>query len=142
MLCSRWPRCSSGARLLWIRDRARRRPPHVPDERRACRIPAFRFETAESLDRIGTSAAGRVLRFTRVVAVRRPDALFFEVAGSGDTALDVSAYYDGRTVSLSDKTRGVWAQTTAPGTLDEMLDDVARRYALPVPIADVVYSAP
>jgi hypothetical protein len=83
-----------------------------------------------------------VLRFTRVVAVRRPDALFFEVAGSGDTALDVSAYYDGRTVSLSDKTRGVWAQTTAPGTLDEMLDDVARRYALPVPIADVVYSAP
>ena len=106
------------------------------------RASAFRFETAESLDRIGTSAGGRVLRFTRVVTVRRPDALFFEVVGSGETALDVSAYYDGRTLSLSDKTRGVWAQTTAPGTLDEMLDDVARRYSLPVPIADVVYSAP
>ena len=32
---------------------------------------------------------------------------------------------------------GVWAETTAPGTLDEMLDDVAKRYSLPVSIADI-----
>ena len=89
---------------------------------------AFRFETTESLDQIGGSAGGRVLRFTRVVTVHRPNGMFFEVDGSGDTALDVSAYYDGKTVSLSDNARGAWAQTTVPGTLDEMLDDVARRY--------------
>ena len=106
------------------------------------RASAFRFETTESLDQIGASAAGRVLRFTRVVTVRRPDAMFFEVDGSGDTALDVSAYYDGKTVLLRDNAHGVWAQTTVPATLDEMLDDVARRYSLPVPIADVVYSVP
>ena len=106
------------------------------------RTPAFRFETAESLDQIGTSAGERILRFTRVVTVRRPDALFFEVDGSGDTALDVSAYYDGKTVSLRDNAHGVWAQTTVPGTLDEMLDDVAQRYSLPVPIADVIYKVP
>ena len=106
------------------------------------RASAFRFETTESLDRIGTSAGGRVLRFTRVVTVHRPDAMFFEVDGSADTALDVSAYYDGKTLSLSDNAQGAWAQTTVPGTLDEMLDDVARRYSLPVPIADVIYSVP
>jgi len=105
------------------------------------RASAFRFQTAESLDQIGPSA-GRVLRFTRAATVRRPDAMFFEVDGSGDTAIDVSAYYDGRAVSLRDNARGTWAQTTVPGTLDEMLDDVARRYGLPVPIADVVYSVP
>ena len=106
------------------------------------RASAFRFETTESLDRIGTSAGGRVLRFTRVVTVHRPDAMFFEVDGSADTALDVSAYYDGKTLSLSDNAQGAWARTTVPGTLDEMLDDVARRYSLPVPIADVIYSVP
>ena len=106
------------------------------------RASAFRFETTESLDRIGASAGGRVLRFTRVVTVRRPDAMFFEVNGSADTALDVSASYDGKTLSLSDNAHGTWAQTTVPGTLDEMLDDVARRYSLPVPIADVIYSVP
>ncbi len=90
------------------------------------RASVFRFETTESLEQIGT-LAGRVLRFTRVVTVHRPDAMFFEVDGSGDTALDVSAYYDGKTVSLRDNAHGTWAQTPVPGTLDDMLDDVARR---------------
>ena len=109
------------------------------------RASAFRFATTESLDQIGTSAGGRVLRFTRTVTVRRPDAMFFEVDGSGDSAIDVSAYYDGKTVSLRDNSQGAhgaWTQTDVPATLDEMLDDVARRYSLPVPIADVVYSVP
>ena len=90
------------------------------------RASTFRFATSESLEQIG-APAGRVLRFTRVVTVRRPDSMFFEVDGSGDTALDVSAYYDGKTVSLRDNANGAWAQTTVPATLDEMLDDVARR---------------
>jgi hypothetical protein len=45
-------------------------------------------------------------------------------------------------VSLRDNRSGVWAQTAAPGTLDAMLDDVTRRFSLPVPIGDVVYSKP
>lgn len=103
---------------------------------------AFRFETSESLDPIGASAGGQALRFRRMVTVRRPDALFFNVQGTGNTARDISAYYDGETVSLRDNAHGDWAQTMVPGTLDEMLDDVARRYSLPVPIADVIYSVP
>ena len=101
----------------------------------------FRFATVESLDHPDRST-GRVLHFTRTVTVRRPDAMVFEVDGTGDTALDVSTYYDGKTVSLRNNALGVWAETTVPGTLDEMLDDVARRYSLPVPIADVIYSRP
>jgi hypothetical protein len=101
----------------------------------------FSFATAESLE-LGDQSTRRVVQFSRTVAVHRPDAMSFELDGSGDTAMDLSAFYDGKTVSLRDNLHGVWAQTTVPGTLDEMLDDVARRYSLPVPIADVVYSVP
>jgi hypothetical protein len=106
------------------------------------KLPAFRFATVESLEEIGPPATRRVLRFSRTVTVRRPDAMFFELHGAAGTAVEVLAYYDGRTVSLRDDAQGVWAQTAVPGTIDEMLDDVARRYSVPVPIADVVYSVP
>jgi hypothetical protein len=68
--------------------------------------------------------------------------LYLELHGSGGTELEVAAYYDGKTVSLESDTRRVWAQTDVPETLDEMLDDVARRFSLPLPFADVVYSSP
>jgi hypothetical protein len=106
------------------------------------RVPAFRFSTSESLDTVGPPSERQVLRFSRKVTVRRPDAMYFELHGTAGTALDVIAYYDGRTVSLRSDVDHVWAQTTVPGTLDQMFDDVARRYSLPVPIADVVYSVP
>jgi hypothetical protein len=105
------------------------------------KAPAFRVTTEESLEPVAGSG-GRVLNFSRAVTVRRPDAVVFEVDGTGDTTADVSAYYDGATVSLRDNRHGVWAQTATLGTLDAMLDDVARQYSLPVPIADVVYSKP
>ena len=105
------------------------------------RASAFRFTTAESLEPVA-GTGGRQLRFSRSVTVRRPDAIAFEVHGSGDTKADVSARYDGSTVSLRENRHGIWAQTAVPQTLDAMLDDVARRYSLPVPIADVVYSNP
>ena len=102
---------------------------------------AFRFTTVESLEPVA-GTGGRLLRFSRKVTVRRPDAMMFEVVGSGDTSADVSTYYAGSNVSLRDNRSGVWAQTPVPGTLDEMLDDVARRFSLPVPFGDVVYSKP
>lgn len=45
-------------------------------------------------------------------------------------------------VTLSQRPDGAWAQTAVPATLDDMLDDVVRRFGLPVPIGDVVYSSP
>jgi hypothetical protein len=106
------------------------------------KVPAYRFSTTESLDRVGPPSERGTLRFSRTVTVRRPDAMYFEVHGAAGTPVDVAVYYDGHTLSLRYDAKGVWAQTTAPGTLDKMLDDVARRYSLPVPIADVVYSVP
>jgi hypothetical protein len=103
---------------------------------------AFRFTTHESLEPIEPQLDGEVLRFSRTVTVRRPDGMSFELKSAGDPAVEVSACYEGSTVSLWDAAAGVWAQTEVPGTLDEMLDDIALRYSVPVPIADVVYSTP
>lgn len=106
------------------------------------RASTLRFTTQESLEEPGDPSRRRVFRFSRSVTVRRPDGMFFELHGVGDTSIDVAAHYDGKTVSLRDGRHGVWAQTEVPATLDEMLDDVSRRFSLPVPIADVVYSVP
>ena len=106
------------------------------------RSRSFSFETSEQIEVVAPGGEKRTLSFTRKVTVRRPNALFFELHGKGDTALDLAAYYDGRTLSLSEKPDGAWAETNVPGTLDEMVDDVARRFNLPVPIGDVVYSSP
>ena len=103
---------------------------------------SFAFETSERFEISPTGGPKKVLQFTRKVTVRRPNGLFFEIHGQGDSAIDTTAHYDGRTLTLIEKQDGKWAQTTVPGTLDEMLDDVALRFGLPVPIGDVVYSSP
>ena len=106
------------------------------------RARTLRFVTFESLETPGPPSERRVLHFSRSVTVRRPQAMYFEQKGTGGTKLDLAVYYDGRTLSLRDDLHGVWAQTAVPATLDEMLDDVAKRYSMPVPFADVVYSVP
>lgn len=106
------------------------------------RCKAFTFETTERIEVIAPSGEKRALHFTRKTAVRRPNALFFELHRQGDMVYDVAAYYNDRTLALNDKLDGRWAQTTVPGTLDDMLDDVIRKFGLPVPIGDVVSDSP
>lgn len=103
---------------------------------------AFTFETTERIEVIAPSGEKRALHFTRKVAVRRPNALFFELRGEDDKAFDIAAYYHDQSLMLSEKLDGTWAQTTVPGTLDDMLDDVIRKFGLPVPIGDVVSASP
>jgi hypothetical protein len=103
----------------------------------------FAFETSERIEiAIPGPEKKRVLNCDRKVVVRRPDGLFFELRSKDDPALSLTSYYDGRNLVVSDGPAKLWAQTTVPADLDGMLDDVSRRFGLPVPIADVVYSSP
>ena len=102
----------------------------------------FSFETDEHLQVLTPGGEKREMLLGRKVTVRRPSAVAFELHGKGDTSLEIVAFYDGKTATLSNTKTGVYAQTPAPGTLDEMLDYVARQYGLPVPIGDVMYKSP
>ena len=102
----------------------------------------FTFETSERLEMIAPTGDKRTLQFIRKVAVRRPDALFFEIQGKEGTALNVSVYYDGHTITMNDDGGKEWASAAVASNLDDAMDEVARRFSLPVPIADVVYSSP
>lgn len=106
------------------------------------RAHTFSFATDEQLEVLTPGGEKRSLHLARQVTVRRPDAVVFKLDGKEDTAPDILAYYDGKTATLSNTKNGVWAQTVVPGTLDEMLNDLARRFGLPVPIGDVMYSSP
>ena len=103
---------------------------------------AFTFDTSERIEVIAPSGEKRTIHFTRTTTVRRPSALFFDLHREGETPLVITAYYDGQMLALNEKPDGVWAQTPAPATLDETLDYVIRKFGLPVPIGDVVYSSP
>lgn len=49
------------------------------------RSKTFRFETSHQLEVITPSGEKKAMHFTRKVTVRRPNALFFELHGKGDT---------------------------------------------------------
>jgi len=100
------------------------------------------FQTTERIEAIAQSGEKRTLHFKRKTAVRRPNALYFELRGDGDNGLHLEAFYRDGTLTLSDMTDRTWARTEVPGTIDEMLDDVMRRFRLPVPVGDVVSSSP
>jgi hypothetical protein len=102
---------------------------------------AFTFETDEHLEILAPDGLKHASDLGRKVTVRRPDGVAFELSGKDNAASDLSAFYDGKTATLS-SSNGTWAQTAVPGTLDEMLNDVARRFGLPVPIGDVMYKSP
>ena len=55
----------------------------------------------------------------------RPDRFAADV--TGDT-LNRAVWYDGRTLSVLDRTHDTWAQVDAPATFDGALDLIAERY--------------
>ncbi len=102
----------------------------------------FTFDTDEQVQLMTPAGERREMAFTRKVIVRRPDAVTFQLHGKGDGGMDIVAFYDGKTATLSNTKTGVYAQTPVPDTLDGMFNLVATQYGLPVPIADVMYKSP
>ena len=85
--------------------------------------------------------SGQTIQVAREVsaAVERPNKAYTHVVGD-DT--DRTFIYDGKTVTLVDNVRGVYAVTDAPPTLDATIDMLAEKYGLTAPLSDFVYAAP
>jgi len=95
------------------------------------------FSTREEHDRLRRTGDMKHLRLTKEVSMRRPSALHLKIAGG---ERDGEVFYDGKTLSLLANNKKMWAQTSVPPALDEMMDYVAVRLDLSMPMADVLYS--
>jgi hypothetical protein len=84
------------------------------------------------IEKIQFASSGKVL-------LNRPDKL--RASRTGGYA-DVELVYDGKTVTVLGKNLNAYAQTDAPGTIDQLVDLLRNQYGLALPGADLLISNP
>ena len=84
---------------------------------------------------------GQTVQLTRFidVALKRPDKLYSRITGD---ERDRSFVYDGKTVTVVDYDRGVYAVIDAPPTIDATIDMLSRDYGMVAPLSDLLYADP
>lgn len=99
----------------------------------------FTLEAEETFD-VELARAYRVaLTNVRTVTVERPSR--FVAQATGDT-LHRASWFDGRTLTVLNKQKNVYASAEAPGTIDAVLDKIAEDYQVVLPLSDFFYSDP
>ncbi|HML55135.1 MAG TPA: DUF2092 domain-containing protein [Solidesulfovibrio magneticus] len=85
--------------------------------------------------------SGQTVQLTRFadVAVKRPDKLYSRVTGD---ERDREMVYDGKTVTMADYDRGVYAVVDAPPTIDAAMEMLADTYGIVAPLSDLLYADP
>jgi len=100
-------------------------------------LPRFAFEAEETFDQVGTAGPRVQLSNVRRLAVERPAR--FAADAIGDT-LNRASWYDGETLTALDKDVNMYLAVEMPGTIDAVLDKVAREYDVVIPLSDLAYS--
>ena len=94
--------------------------------------------TTEVRDMVRASGAKASVTLTAEYTMRRPDR--FYVKSTGARSLEV--WYNGKIVTVASHQHKVFGQAPMPETVDRTFDALAERYDLPLPLADLFYSAP
>jgi hypothetical protein len=83
--------------------------------------------------------SGQRIQFGRSVeaSVRRPDRLRAESVGDTD---DRQLVYDGKTITLMDRSKNFYTTITAPPDLDAALEYATQAFNLRAPLADLIYT--
>jgi hypothetical protein len=100
-------------------------------------LPRFAFEAEETFDDKGAQGPRVQLGNVRRLAVERPAR--FAADAIGDT-LNRASWYDGQTLTALDKDVNMYLAVEVPGTIDAVLDKIAREYDVVMPLADLAYS--
>jgi hypothetical protein len=93
------------------------------------------FRLTDTIDDVQEN--GRKVQFShvRVMTVARPSRLKVETTG------DVShrtLWKDGKTITMLDKDKKVYAQLPDPGTIDQAVDMLQEKYGMSMPAADLL----
>ena len=87
------------------------------------------FEVVTPTDqKLGLASSG-------TVTLARPDKI--RVTRSGGFA-DFEILYDGKALTLLGKNANLYTQVAAPGTVDQLIDDLQNKYNRPLPGADLL----
>jgi hypothetical protein len=83
--------------------------------------------------------SGQRIQYGRSVeaSVRRPDRLRAESVGDTDNR---ELVYDGKTITLMDRTKNLYATIPAPPEIDAALEHGAQAFNLRAPLADLIYT--
>jgi hypothetical protein len=103
------------------------------------RTPALSYATTQVFERVRRSGARVTERTSKQVVLKRPDGLSVRTQGEGR---DGVLWYDGKTISVQANSRKVYATAPIQATLDQLIDYVSERLAVPLPTADLLYSSP
>jgi hypothetical protein len=97
----------------------------------------FTFSAQDMLDQVLADGQRVQIAINHRFTVRRPNAVVAEAEGDLENARYV---YDGKTLAIVDRAENVYATLAVPETLDTMLDFVAEKYALTLPLSDLFFS--
>ncbi len=102
-------------------------------------LHTYSFQVEEFVDEAQASGQKLQLSNQRHMTVSRPDKIFGE--SEGDTA-NSQFYYDGKMVTVFDRSQKTYAVEKVPGTIDGMLDDLHERFETDQPLADFLFADP
>ena len=99
--------------------------------------PVVALHAEETVEK--TYPGGKTIQLAREVdvALKRPDKLFIRIFGDDRDRVIV---YDGKTLAMADLDKGVYATVDAPPTVEALLDNLAAKYGLSLPLADFLGS--
>lgn len=107
----------------------------------ACRYLAgltqFSAVARTTNDKVGEQGEKVQISGRRAIAVSRPDKMAIDVTGDNGERRFV---YDGATISLLHRTKGLYSEVKVSGTIDAALDLLASDYGIVVPLEDLAYS--
>jgi hypothetical protein len=102
------------------------------------KLEALSFDFDEYLEIVTDDGERLGLAGSGVVSLVRPDKIHV-TRNSGFT--DSEMAFDGRSLSVSDSTSGLFAEHEMPGTLEQLVDKLRDEFGRPLPAADLLTGA-
>lgn len=100
-------------------------------------LKQFSVETHNSIEGLLEYGLKVQFDFNASITVQRPGKLLAERHGD---LVNQAWYYDGKTLTLHSTSENYFASTTAPGSINEMLDFAREWLGLVAPASDLLYS--
>ncbi len=95
--------------------------------------------STEALERVQPSGEKKLVELTREMVIRRPNGFWIALKGAEK---DASVWYDGSKLTVFQPKTKLYAQAAVPPSLDEVVDFLADRVPLNLPLADLIFSDP